>query len=103
MPDSQQPTFNTDKIRKCSYLLPAPGGDVVRDLLAEIERLQRRVAELEESEETAWGIIANAYGGAWSEASKASGWQVAAERWRDEYHNHLLKTSEAVKKGGDDE
>lgn len=36
--------------------------------------------------ETAWGIIANAYGGNWDLASEASGWKAAAERWRDAYH-----------------
>ena len=49
---------------------------------AEIERLQA-------SEEAAWGLIANAYGGDWDQASEASGWKKAAERWRDEYHRHL--------------
>ena len=37
--------------------------------------------------EAAWGIIANAYGGAWELAG--SDWRKAAERWRDEYHAHL--------------
>ena len=36
--------------------------------------------------ESAWGLIANAYGGDWDLASEASGWKKAAERWRDEYH-----------------
>ena len=31
----------------------------------------------------AWGIIANAYGGNWDEASDE--WRGAAERWRDTY------------------
>lgn len=31
--------------------------------------------------EEAWGIIANAHGGDWSEAS--DNWRHAAERWRD--------------------
>lgn len=34
--------------------------------------------------ETAWGIIANAWGGNWDEASPE--WREAAERWRDTYH-----------------
>ena len=41
--------------------------------------------------ETAWGIIANAYGGDWGKASEASGWKKAAERWRDRYHKELSK------------
>ena len=28
-------------------------------------------------------------GGDWDLASEVSGWEVAAERWRDEYHKHL--------------
>ena len=28
------------RIKKCSYLLPDPGGEVVRELVVEIERLQ---------------------------------------------------------------
>lgn len=32
--------------------------------------------------EAAWGLIANAYGGNWDEASPE--WRKAAERWRDE-------------------
>ena len=32
--------IDTQKIRKCSYLLPDPGGKVVRELLAEVERLK---------------------------------------------------------------
>jgi len=34
--------------------------------------------------EWAWGLIANAFGGNWDEASKE--WKKAAERWRDEYY-----------------
>ncbi len=45
----------------------------------EIERLRK-------SEELAWGLIANAYGGNWDLASEASGWEAAAIRWRDAYH-----------------
>ena len=33
--------------------------------------------------ETAWGLIANAHGGDWSQASPE--WRQAAERWRDAY------------------
>jgi S-adenosylmethionine/arginine decarboxylase-like enzyme len=49
------------------------------DYFKEIERLR-------ESEELAWGLIANAYGGDWDLASEASGWKAAAERWRDDYY-----------------
>lgn len=45
-----------------------------------------RMEQLEDSEELAWGLIANAYGGDWDLASEASGWKAAAERWRDAYH-----------------
>lgn len=34
--------MDTDKIKRCSYLLPDPGGEVVRELIAEIERLQAK-------------------------------------------------------------
>ena len=49
----------------------------------------KEIKRLRNSEEMAWGIIANAYGGDWDLASEASGWKAAAERWRDEYHKHL--------------
>jgi hypothetical protein len=51
-------------------------GSDIRQLIGEIERLR-------DSEELAWGLIANAYGGDWDQASEASGWKRAAERWRD--------------------
>jgi len=64
------------------------------ELHAEIKQLQVRVdaAEsnfrtehnaviaLEDLAETAWGIIANAYGGNWDSASEASGWKAAGLR-----------------------
>ncbi len=34
--------------------------------------------------EEAWGIIANAGGGAWE--TQGDEWQWAAESWRDKYH-----------------
>ena len=37
--------------------------------------------------EAAWGLIANAWNGNWDEAPWD--WQVAAERWRDAYHETL--------------
>ena len=36
-----------DKMRNASYLLPDPGGEVVRGLLDEIAALKARIAELE--------------------------------------------------------
>ena len=54
-----------------------------------IPRIAVAIAELKrlrDSEETAWGIIANAYWGDWDLASTSSGWKKAAERWRDAYH-----------------
>ena len=33
-------SLKIEKMRKCSYLLPHPGGDVVRELLGEVEQLQ---------------------------------------------------------------
>lgn len=54
-----------------------------------VEVLDERIERLQGSEEAAWGLIANAYGGDWDQASEASGWKQAAERWRDEYHRHL--------------
>lgn len=53
---------------------------------AEIERLRGDM-------ETAWVIIANAYGGDWDQASKASGWKKAAERWRDEAWHRIAVAS----------
>ena len=50
---------------------------------------KREIERLRESEELAWGLIANAYGGDWELASEASGWKIAAERWRDAYHATL--------------
>jgi hypothetical protein len=47
----------------------------------------REIKRLEESEELAWGLIANAYGGDWDKASPV--WKEAAERWRDRYHSNL--------------
>lgn len=39
--------------------------------------------------ESAWGIIANSYGGDWDKASDE--WIKAAERWRDKYHEKYAK------------
>ncbi len=52
-----------------------------------IEPLLKRIVELELSEELAWGLIANAYGGEWDQAF--SNWKMAAMYWRDNYHKTL--------------
>jgi hypothetical protein len=44
-------------------------------------------SELEDLLYQAWGVIANAHGGAWDQASPE--WVAAAERWRDRWHAHL--------------
>ncbi len=54
------------------------------------EPLLEKIKKLELSEELAWGLIANAYGGDWIKASLV--WTVAAERWRDNYHDKLRST-----------
>jgi len=38
--------MDTAKIRTCSHLLPDPGGEVVRELLDEVERLRAEVVRL---------------------------------------------------------
>ena len=38
--------MNTDRMKMASYLLPDPGGEVVRELIGEIERLQTIVDPL---------------------------------------------------------
>ena len=58
--------------------------------------LENQIQCLLDSEETARGLIANAYDGDWDSASEASGWKVAAEKWRDAYHARMQKS-------GDDE
>jgi hypothetical protein len=40
-----------DKMRRASHLLPPPGGEVVRQLLDEIERLRERLRENDYEEE----------------------------------------------------
>jgi hypothetical protein len=37
-----------NKMRKCSYLLPDPGGEVVRECLDEIERLRKALLDITE-------------------------------------------------------
>lgn len=55
--------------------------DYVEGLLADVEARDLAL-------ETAWGIIANAYGGDWQLAG--TDWHEAAIRWRDKYHNNLV-------------
>lgn len=61
---------------------------MMRQVVTEVDRLRL-------SEELAWGLIANAFGGDWSLASPA--WLEAAQRWRDEYHRHLPTLSDKIK------
>ena len=61
----------------------------VADPVGMMQRVAFKVDRMEKLAEMAWGLIANAYGGNWDLASEASGWKVAAERWRDAYHKTL--------------
>ena len=56
--------------------------------LAEAENKQLRKAV-----ESAWGIIANSYGGDWELANED--WRGAAERWRDEYASKIYSGDES--------
>ena len=47
----------------------------------EVERLEGEIKRLQGDMETAWCIIANAYGGDWEQASAE--WKAAAIRWRE--------------------
>lgn len=51
-----------------------------------------REIKVENSMELAWGIIANAYGGDWENATPE--WKEAAERWRDEHWHPFIATWE---------
>lgn len=55
--------------------------------------LTREIERLQNSEEAAWGLIANAWDGDWNLAGEASGWKKAAGRWRDKYHKHLPQST----------
>jgi len=51
----------------------------------------KALAKLTDAMELAWGVIANAHGGDWENASPE--WKQAAEKWRDEqWHPALEKT-----------
>ena len=67
--------------------------EAIRDLMQEyltrpfrkkIDEQAVEINRLRDDMETAWGIIANAYGGDWDASSPTSGWKQAATRWRDE-------------------
>lgn len=62
---------------------------VSRSYRKRLKNQEKCIKYLQDSEEAAWGLIANAYGGDWNSASLASGWKIAAERWRDAYHETL--------------
>ncbi len=47
------------------------------------------IHRLEQSEELAWGLIANSYGGDWEAAPPE--WKIAATKWRDNYHDNTEK------------
>ena len=48
--------------------------------------IENRLAHLDKDDllESAWGLIANAYGGNWEDANED--WISAAHRWRESYH-----------------
>ena len=71
----------------CLRSLQKAGSDMCDDLRREWKKSEDEIKRLQESEEAAWGLIANAYGGNWDQATDE--WKKAAERWRDEYHKHL--------------
>ena len=60
----------------------------VDDPIGMMQGVVDEVARLRASEEFAWAIIANAYGGDWAIRAPTT-WREAAERWRDEYHKYL--------------
>lgn len=68
------------------------GLSVVEELASELERMKEQVRWSNDHLETAWGVIANAQGGDW-DRDGIPGWKQAAERWRDEYFDHMKATS----------
>ena len=52
---------------------------------AVLSLMDKKETELLDQIESAWGIIANAYGGDW-ELAQNKDWKPAAEKWRDRYH-----------------
>ena len=51
---------------------------------------RREIERLHDLAESAWGVIANAYGGDW-ELAQNRDWKPAAERWRDQWHDLMPK------------
>ncbi len=49
--------------------------------------LETRIRHADKLLESAWGLIANSYGGNWEDASPE--WKEAARRWRDLYHEEF--------------
>jgi hypothetical protein len=58
------------------------------NLQSECIELEGKILALQDLAESAWGVIANAYGGDW-ELAQNPDWKPAAERWREEYHSSL--------------
>ena len=56
--------------------------------------LENQIQCLRDLEETAWGLIANAYDGDWGSATEASGWKDAAEKWRDAYYATMSESGD---------
>jgi hypothetical protein len=52
----------------------------------ELTDAKNKIEALHSAVDAAWGILANAFGGNWDQASPE--WRQAAERWRDE---HILR------------
>lgn len=71
-----------------------PSEDIIEgvaEVLADFERRQPSAFDLCE---IAWGVIANAHGGNWEDASDE--WRDAAERWRDQWHLLLDRSLRAT-------
>ncbi len=65
-----------------------------------IDPLLEKIIQLKHSQELAWGLIANAYGGDWGQASLD--WSMAAGRWCDAYFSrpYIEKAEKAFRKAG---
>jgi hypothetical protein len=75
--------------------------DALADTLYRAERAEARVEALEQSDETAWGVIAN--GIDWGTADdgtpcgdKAATWRRAAKTWRDARHARRAALAQEV-------
>lgn len=55
------------------------------------------LSRLRQSMDVAWGIIANAYGGNWEEASPV--WKAAAEHWRDNHYRAYAELKSLERRG----